>query len=301
MANTVSILSYNNTFGDLLAQQNKVAVELNNLGSNNYTKDSGTIFISSPGTGLSMTGSALIGSIIVANTFAVTKDSTFLANSFFNGPGQSVVVENSALVYGTTTSNNIIANTITSYGTTLTMTPPTVLMTSTTLSATNTTGNFNTLSTVGDINIGGNEVVTGNVTINGSNTGLFVANNATVANTITSNTVVSNTITGFGSTLTLTPTILSVTSPTLSAPDTAATFNTISAIGGLQVGGNFVLTGSTVYATNTFTVAAGLVINSNAKFSTYRPTGANADIRWNEASQYYDLNDVNNGNFYNLL
>ena len=43
MANTVNILSYNNTFGDLVAQQNLVASELNKLGANNYTKNTGTL------------------------------------------------------------------------------------------------------------------------------------------------------------------------------------------------------------------------------------------------------------------
>jgi hypothetical protein len=52
MANTVQVLNYTNTFGDLLAQENVIAKELNNLGANTYTKDSGTLYLNGVGTGL---------------------------------------------------------------------------------------------------------------------------------------------------------------------------------------------------------------------------------------------------------
>ena len=61
MANTVTILSYTNTFGDLLAQQNKAAVEINNISANNYTKATGTLYLSGSGTGLSVTNTATLG------------------------------------------------------------------------------------------------------------------------------------------------------------------------------------------------------------------------------------------------
>jgi homoserine dehydrogenase len=59
MANTVPVLSFTNTFGDLLAQQNRAAIELNTLAANNYTKDSGTLFLNGAGTGLQVTAAAL--------------------------------------------------------------------------------------------------------------------------------------------------------------------------------------------------------------------------------------------------
>jgi hypothetical protein len=301
MANTVSILSYTNTFGDLLTQQNKAAVELNNLGTYNYTKDSGTLYINTTDTALSVIGTSILGTTIVANTLAVSKDSTFLANVFLNGAGTTLVVSNNANIIKTAQANTVTANTLTSFGTTLNVTPPLVYMTSANLTATNTNASFNSLQLGGSLQVGTDITVANSIFVNGTNTSLYVSSSASVSNTVQANTIVANTITGFGSTLTVSPTTLVVTSPTLTATDTVASFNTISTSGSLQVGGNFVLTGSTVYATNNFTVGAGLAVNGNAKFATYRPVGSNAEIRWNETSKYYDLNDVNNGNYYRIL
>ena len=223
MANTVPILSYTNTFGDLLSQQNKVAVELNNLGANTYTKDSGTLILNGTGTGLSVSAGATLGSGIVANTFSVGGDVTALSNVFLNGAGTTLVV----------------------------------------------------------------------------------SNNANILKTAQANTLAANTITGVGSTLTLTPTTLAITSPTLSATNTTANFNTLSTVGSVQVGGNFVITGSTIYTTNTFTIGAGLAIPTNSLFAVYRPSAANAEIKWNESNKYFEMNDVTigtgNTNYYRIL
>jgi hypothetical protein len=223
MANTVPILSYTNTFGDLLSQQNKVAVELNNLGANTYTKDSGTLVLNGTGTGLSVSAGATLGSGIVANTFSVGGDVTALSNVFLNGAGTTLVV----------------------------------------------------------------------------------SNNANILKTAQANTLAANTITGVGSTLTLTPTTLAITSPTLSATNTTANFNTLSTVGSVQVGGNFVITGSTIYTTNTFTIGAGLAIPTNSLFAVYRPSAANAEIKWNESNKYFEMNDVTigtgNTNYFRIL
>jgi hypothetical protein len=223
MANTVNILSFTNTFGDLLSQQNKVAVELNNLGANTYTKDTGTLVLNGTGTGLAVSAAATLGSGIVANTFSVGGDVTALANVFLNGAGTTLVV----------------------------------------------------------------------------------SNNANILKTAQANTLTANTITGVGSTLTLSPTTLLITSPTLSATNTTANFNTLSTVGSVQVGGNFIITGSTVYTTNTFTIGAGLAVPTNSLFAVYRPSAANAQIRWNESNKYFELNDVTigtgNTNYYRIL
>ena len=85
MANTVTILSYTNTFGDLLAQQNKAAVEINNISANNYTKETGTLYLSGSGTGLSVTNTAILGAGIVSSTLSLLGDTTSTANVFVNG------------------------------------------------------------------------------------------------------------------------------------------------------------------------------------------------------------------------
>ncbi len=112
MANTVPILNFTNTFGDLLSQQNKAAVELNTLGANNYTKNSGTLILNGSGTGLSVTGAAILGSTIVANTSSLIGDVTALANVFINGTGFALDVANSANIRKNTITDTLLANTI---------------------------------------------------------------------------------------------------------------------------------------------------------------------------------------------
>jgi len=112
MANTVPILNFTNTFGDLLSQQNRAAVELNTLGANNYTKDSGTLILNGAGTGLSVTGAAILGSTIVANTSSLIGDVTALANVFINGAGFALDVANNANIRKNTITDTLLANTI---------------------------------------------------------------------------------------------------------------------------------------------------------------------------------------------
>lgn len=172
MANIVSILSYTNTFGDLLAQQNRVAVELNNFAANTYTKDSGTLVISSANTGLSVSGGAVLGSGIVANTFSVGGDVTALSNVFLNGAGTTLVVSNNANILKIAQANTVLANSIAGVSSTLNIGPATLLITSPTLTATNTTATFNTLATTGSLQVGGNFVLTGST--------VYATNNFTV-------------------------------------------------------------------------------------------------------------------------
>jgi hypothetical protein len=112
MANTVPILNFTNTFGDLLSQQNRAAVELNTLGANNYTKDSGTLILNGAGTGLSVTGAAILGSTIVANTSSLIGDVSALANVFINGAGFALDVANNANIRRNTITDTLLANTI---------------------------------------------------------------------------------------------------------------------------------------------------------------------------------------------
>lgn len=70
----------------------------------------------------------------------------------------------------------------------------------------------------------------------------------------------------------------------------------------LTVNGNFVITGTTVYDTNRFAINNGSPVGLNSYYIVYRGTsGANAEIRWNESSQYWDILDVNNGSNYSQI
>ena len=112
MANTVTILSYVNTFGDLLAQQNKAAVEINNISSNNYTKETGTMYLSSPGTALSVTNTAIIGTSIVAGTSSLLGDVIASANVSVTGAGFAFNVSNNAVIAKTTITDILTANSL---------------------------------------------------------------------------------------------------------------------------------------------------------------------------------------------
>jgi hypothetical protein len=112
MANTVPVLSFTNTFGDLLAQQNRAAIELNNIAANNYTKDSGTLFLNGSGTGLAVTAAALLGSGVVSGTLSVGGSISATSNVFVNGPGNALEVANNSLLRGNVLTNNLTANNV---------------------------------------------------------------------------------------------------------------------------------------------------------------------------------------------
>ena len=59
MANTVSILSYANTFGEWMVNTNQVALEVNNLGSGTYTKDKGILVLNGSGVSLQVSNTAI--------------------------------------------------------------------------------------------------------------------------------------------------------------------------------------------------------------------------------------------------
>ena len=112
MANTVNILSFNNTFGDLVSQQNKAAVELNNIGANNYTKDTGTLILSGSGVALSVSNTAVLGTTIVSGNTSLLSDVSVAANIFITGTGFALSVSNNAVIAKTLLTDSITSNTL---------------------------------------------------------------------------------------------------------------------------------------------------------------------------------------------
>ena len=116
MANTVNILSYNNTFGDLVAQQNKAAVELNNLGggpsSNNFTKDTGTLFLNGVGVALSVANTVSLGRAIVSGNTSLLGDLVATANVAITGSDFALHVANNAVIAKTLITDSITSNTL---------------------------------------------------------------------------------------------------------------------------------------------------------------------------------------------
>jgi hypothetical protein len=271
MANTIPILSFTNTFGDLLTQQNRQAVELNNLAANNYTKDSGTLFLSGSGTGLSVSAAALLGSGVVSGTLSVGGSISAVSNVFINGAGNGLEVANNTLLRGSLVTNGITANTL--------------IRTTTINAAGNVFANdisSNNIIRATTLNASGNAFVN---TLQSN--GVIFGASANIVGGIITNSLVSNTF---------------ITGSTLSISSDATITGSASVGGQLAVGGNFIINGTTVYNTNTFTINANSSVGLNSAISVNRGlSGANAFIRWNEAAKYFDMNDVDNGLFYRVL
>ena len=124
MANAVTSLSYANTFGDWVVTTNALVKEHNDLVANNYFKNTGTLYLNDPTTGLSVSNNAIIGGQLQ-----------------IVGPQSSLRMDNNLRVDGQVYFTN------TTLG--LTSSGPTLLN--------------NNLTVTGNETVGGNVDVTGNV------------------------------------------------------------------------------------------------------------------------------------------
>jgi hypothetical protein len=344
MANTVPILNFTNTFGDLLSQQNRAAVELNTLGANNYTKDSGTLILNGAGTGLSVTGAAILGSTIVANTASLIGDVTALANVFINGAGFALDVANNAnirkntitdtllanTIVRTTTVNasgNVFANDITSNNSIRAVsivasgnTTVNALRSNTSIlgASLNITGQALTNALQANTSVESSTLIVSNLgTVNSLqsnttvNTAIVTATNTIIGNNIQANTgLSSSTLSVSGGTFvntilantSIAVPLITITSKLDANSAPTSFFNNLQATGQLSVGGDFIINGTTVYSTNTFTINANSTVGQISSFNVNRgSSGANASIRWNETQDYWDINDVNNPSSFSKI
>ena len=271
MANTVTILGYTNTFTDWLVGTNALIRENNDFAANTYVKPTGTLFLNEPTLGLQVANNAVIAGQLQVQ-----------------GIGSSAFIQNNLLVGGQ------------------------VYFSNTTLGLTNS----------------GQAIFNGQVSANGSNNGLFVANNTVIGgrlNVGSSGNFGSNVSIGtsanvgsflnvgantrIGTNLTVGDIIYNgnkIFTSTLDA-NTSIFTTTLNATqaqitGQLTVGGNFVLTGATIYNSNNFVINAGSGFAINSQFAVNRGTsGANASILWEESSKSWKFLDVDNGLYYRIL
>ena len=169
MANTVSILSYANTFGDWIVTTNALARENNDFAANNYIKPSGTLYLNDPNLGLQVANVAIIqGQLQV------------------QGTGSSAYIQNNLRVdqqvYFTNTSLSLVASGQANVGGLL-------------LAKGSGTG----LNVSNNAIVGGTFTVTGQSNLNGVtyvNNDLYVSGNTNISNTvqITGTTTVSNSV-----------------------------------------------------------------------------------------------------------
>jgi hypothetical protein len=121
MANTVSILSYANTFGDWVVATNSLVRENNDFAANNYIKPSGTLYLNAPILGLQVANNAVIAgglqvqgagsSAYVQNNLTVGGIGAIANGSFstinVTGAGTPLTVANNANFGGQVTANSL--------------------------------------------------------------------------------------------------------------------------------------------------------------------------------------------------
>jgi hypothetical protein len=198
----------------------------------------------------------------------VIGDSIVSGNSTVNTLQSNLSVNTATLtVTGNTTTNVLQANTSVN----------TALVTTTTLSVRNLSAN-NVSSN--SLNISGN-TISGNITSNNSitTTTLNVSGN-TVTNNVTSNNITTNAIT-----------------------TNAITTSNITVSGTLTVTGSTVQTSDTITSATSYTFNAANPTATNAFLSVARGSQNTASLRWNEATDYWDFNDVANTSnpYYRIL
>ena len=274
MANTVNILSFNNTFGDLVAQQNKAAVELNNIGANNYTKDSGTLFLSGTGTALSVSNTSVLGTTIISGAISLLGDVTSTTGVYINGPGFALNVANNAIINKTLITDNFTANTLVRTGTI--NTSGTAFVNGITANTIIRSQTLNATGAAYSDSLTANTVVFAPF-INASTTGIF--NNITANNTLTSTNITTGNLTVTGTFTTPTITSGSFTGQaTLTGTSTAPT-----------VDAN---TSNTQIATTAYVKA---VLNSGNTFNIFAATTNPFSITMNQ-----NVNTANSVQFNSL-
>lgn len=119
MANTVSSLSYANTFGDWVVTTNGLARENNNLAANNYIKSTGTLYLNDPSLGLQVANNAVFGGSLQSSGIG---SSAYVQNSMFIGGPTNIVglltVANNAVFTGqVSVGGNFVISGTTTYST----------------------------------------------------------------------------------------------------------------------------------------------------------------------------------------
>jgi hypothetical protein len=69
----------------------------------------------------------------------------------------------------------------------------------------------------------------------------------------------------------------------------------------VTVSNNFIINGATSYNSNNFTLNANNTIGTNSSVSVRRGNNTSASLRWNEPAKYWDILDITNGNYYQVV
>lgn len=102
MANTVTILSYANTFGEWMVNTNELAKEVNDLAAGTYTKNTGLLVLNSSNTSLQVSNTA-----IFTGNIRLTGSGTALTTTNDIQVGRNINIVNT-----TTTANLIVTESL---------------------------------------------------------------------------------------------------------------------------------------------------------------------------------------------
>lgn len=130
MANTVSLLGYTNTFGDMMVKINALAKENNDLAANNYVKSTGTLFLNSSTLGLQVQTNAIIYGGLQSNNLTLTSTTAgqILIGGGVSGNVKSLANTGTAGTYGSASAVPVI--TTDGYGRVSGVTSTTIAITS---------------------------------------------------------------------------------------------------------------------------------------------------------------------------
>jgi hypothetical protein len=306
MANTVSLLSYANTFGEWVVNTNTLAKENNDLAANNYVKSTGTLFLNDNSLGLQVANNAIFGgqlqsqgvgsSAYVQNNLRVDGQVYFTNTSLGLTNSGQANIGGPLLALGANTGLTV-ANTA-NVGRNLNVAGNTTVEGNSTVEG---DSRLYTVTTTGVVNVANNLIVTQNAYIDGSSFAdhyyanidvvsprivvtnavygptsradfdLMYSNNATVVNGYI-NTLQANSSVNTQTLNARTFYAQSVSTPSanvtglIDANNATAYINNLQTNGQLSVGGNFVINGATVYNSNVFTINAG---SATAQFGSF--------------------------------
>ena len=267
---------------------------------------------------LNVTGATtLIGATSLANTLNVT-GATSLANTL-NVTGATSLANTLNVTGATSLANTLKVTGATSLVNTLNVTGATSL--ANTLNVTGATSLANTLNVTGATSLANTLNVTGATTLIGT-TSLANTLNVTGATSLANTLNVTGATTLTNVNLNILQANTSVNTPLLGVSNvgyinniqanTSVNTNIITAYSGamtnlqvlnqLTVAGNFVLTGTTVYTSNTFTLSQGTSTGIISAYTVSRGnTSTAASIRWNEPNTYWDIVNVNSNVYSQIL
>ena len=321
MANTVTALSFANTFGEWVVATNNLIKENNDLAANDYIKSIGTLYLNeTTQNSLQANGTVIIQKqLLVQGTgsSATVQNNLNVGSQLYLTNGSlSLVASGQANVAGQINGQAsdiglFIANNAHIGGNTVSA----IKVTTGVLQANSSvnTSNASIVNTVYTKDLQANSTVnTATASVTGTTfTNVLQAN--TSVNTATASvtgTTFTDILQAFNSTNTGNASITGTVYTNVLQANTKLDGNNAAGFlnslqiqgGGLTVNGNFVITGTTVYTSNTFILSSNVSSGISSYYNVDRGnTGVDASFSWNEPNKIWEILNVTSNTYYRVL